>query len=63
MRNVLGMGHTPTSKTDEQRRDAPGRVDTRPQDPKLDPRPRGNGVRDDGETEKSTHKLETVLGH
>jgi hypothetical protein len=57
------MGHTPTYKPDEDRRSAPERVYARPQDPKSNTRPRGNGVRESGETERSTQKLATVLGH
>jgi hypothetical protein len=37
--------------------------DARPQDPRTNTRPRGNGPMDRGETEKSARKLETVLGH
>jgi hypothetical protein len=57
------MGHTPKNPIDEPRRSAPGRVDARPQDPKTNTSPRGNGERDRGETEKSASKLERVLGH
>jgi hypothetical protein len=57
------MGHTPKTELDEHRRDAPQRVDARPQDPKTNTRPRGNGREEQGETQKSGRKLETVLGH
>jgi hypothetical protein len=57
------MGHNPTYKPEEGRRDASHRVEARPQDPRTNTRPRGNGTRERGETEKSTRKLENVLGH
>ncbi|MEA2397715.1 MAG: hypothetical protein QOK25_1271 [Thermoleophilaceae bacterium] len=57
------MGHNPTYKPEEGRRDALHRVEARPQDPRTNTRPRGNGTRERGETEKSTRKLENVLGH
>jgi hypothetical protein len=39
------------------------RVERRAHDPAVNTRPRGNGERDRGETEKSTRKLAGVLGH
>jgi hypothetical protein len=57
------MGHNPHDNSIAGRRDAPRRVDSRPQDPRTNTRPRGNGARDGDETEKSTRKLKDVLGH
>jgi hypothetical protein len=37
-------------------------VTARPQDPRTNTRPRGNGVRDDRETRRSEQKLFEVLG-
>jgi hypothetical protein len=57
------MGRNPNNPIAEPRRGAPERVDSRPQDPRTNTRPRGNGPLDGCETEKSALKLETVLGH
>jgi hypothetical protein len=57
------MGRNPNNPIAEPRRGAPERVDSRPQDPRTNTRPRGNGPLDGRETEKSALKLETVLGH
>jgi len=58
------VGHHPKQHPiDGPRRDATGRADTRPQDPRTNTRPRGNGTLDFGEKEKSARKLEGVLGH
>ena len=58
------MGHDSRQiPISEPRRDAPDRLEARPQDPRTNTRPRGNGQRDGGETEKSAVKLERVLGH
>ena len=57
------MGHTPKTPIAEPRRSAPERIDARPQDPRTNTRPRGNGPLDGGEREKSAQKLERVLGH
>ena len=43
------------------RRDVPGRIEARPQDPTSNTRPRGNGLLDGREADKSARKLEMVL--
>ena len=63
-RNPNHMGHTPShNHIGEPRPTAHERVEARPQDPRTNTRPRGNGDRDRGETDKSARKLERVLGH
>jgi hypothetical protein len=62
-RNPEGMGQKPDHNPIEQRREPPERGEPRPQDPATNTRPRGNGTRDSGETDRSTRKLEAVLGH
>ena len=58
------MGDNPKhNRIDEPSRTPYQRVDATPQDPETNTRPRGNGERERGETEKSTRKLEGVLGH
>jgi len=58
------VGHHPKQHPiDGRRRDATARTDIRPQDPRTNTRPRGNGTLDSGEKEKSARKLEVVLGH
>ncbi|HEX8073443.1 MAG TPA: hypothetical protein VF545_00535 [Thermoleophilaceae bacterium] len=57
------MGQKPDHNPIEQRREPPERGEPRPQDPATNTRPRGNGTRDSGETDRSTRKLEAVLGH
>jgi hypothetical protein len=57
------MEPTPNTHIREPRADAQERVNAQPQDPATNTRPRGNGVTDRAETEKSLHKLEDVLGH
>jgi len=48
---------------DRPRRETAERLDARPQDPRTNTRPRGNGPLDSGEKERSAAKLEVVLGH
>jgi hypothetical protein len=57
------MGRNPHNPIAEPRRSAPERLDARPQDPRTNTRPRGNGALDGREAEKSVRKLEVVLGH
>jgi hypothetical protein len=57
------MGHKPKNAIDEPRREPGRRLPARPQDPRTNTRPRGNGTLDSGEKEKSARKLEHVLGH
>jgi hypothetical protein len=57
------MGHNPKNPIAEPRRSAHVRVDASPQDPRTNTRPRGNGVLDGPEAEKSARKLGVVLGH
>jgi hypothetical protein len=57
------MEPTPNTHIREPRAHGQERVNAQPQDPATNTRPRGNGVTDRAETEKSLHKLEDVLGH
>ena len=58
------MGHRPTQQqVGDPRPGSPARLDARPQDPRSNTRPRGNGPLDGREKEKSAQKLERVLGH
>jgi hypothetical protein len=57
------MGHTPNNPIREPRHHVPERAETRPQDPRSNTRPRGNGQLDGRETDKSARKLQMVLGH
>jgi len=58
------VGHNPQQHPiDKRRREAAERPDARPQDPRTNTRPRGNGLLDSGEKERSAAKLAVVLGH
>ena len=57
------MGHTPNNPIREPRHHVPERAEARPQDPRSNTRPRGNGQLDGRETDKSARKLQMVLGH
>jgi hypothetical protein len=56
------MERTSNNPIGELRR-GPGRRATRPQDPRTNTRPRGNGQLDGREAYRSARKLKMVLGH